>query len=442
MTVKRLITRCLLPSAVVALGLLPAACSCGGKNQWDGDLGTAGAGAPDKVTTTLSTGVDFVHGSGWAADVERAYFSTITAPFNLVRFNPADNTYSVYTHITGGASYALCITGGKVFVTRFGGADTNVCVFNTSSDPPSLVDAYNYTGSGASASIDTDGTYLFVGTITGNLLLIRIDGMVLLDTLALIPGTQIHSVKYNSNDGKVYATTTGLNAWQIPLGEGAFDDDAIVSYTVVISGNLTDDQACDATYFYVGIEGAVGTGGQIIRIPISTFDSQEILAIGPPGSVCQGLWLDTDGTHLWSAWGTDPGQLTRLKLSDGTTERVWLASGETNSNELVQYGDHDYLVACKMSPEKIINLTGLFTEPPMDKPSSGYDYSYWASLRPYDETTPGVSISDLKAYTDGANALGTGWSALGGIATDYAEPTGTEGVSGEVVSGSGVRVKP
>lgn len=406
-----------------------------GQVQWDGQLETLGAVAPDKTTTTLDTGENYIHGSGWAADVARAYFSTKTSPFKLIRYNPADDSKTVYTADTGiSSAAALCITGGKVYVVNASGAldRSAVNIFNTSDSPPTLVSRHVYenAGDGQSDSITTDGTYLYVGTTTGKVLLIRISDMALVYTLTC--DWWIHAIDYNPADGKVYAVSTTPTAYKITrTGE------TLSKVEHNLSGcAISDDITFDDTYLWIASE-STDPGGQLIRIPLAAFDSHELITAGPPGAMCYGVFADSDGDHIWAVWraqGTDPGQLTRLKTSDLSTERIWFASGEIYTNEVVQYDTHKYLVTTFTSPVKVINLTNPFPNLGIEKPSSGSNYSYWASIRPFAETTPGVSISELEAYTDGANGLGTGWSAYGGIATEYTEPTGTEEETGDVLN--------
>ena len=440
--VKGLLARCLLLSALAALGLQAAACG-DGKNQWDGDLGTAGAGAPDTVTTTLASGESYIEASVWAPDVGRAYFGTRNpTPYHLIRFNPADNTYTAYESISP-TRYCMAVevAGGTVFVAHRGYAAASISTFATSASPPELIQTYNY-GSYATASLATDGTYLFVGNAHSQILLVRISDMTLVDTLQLTTAVygEVHALEYDSGSGLLFAS--------IPYGYAGYtfkvhrSGDTLVKDAEYLTGHeITDDIVVAGGYLWLPVE---SWGGTILRVPLTGFDSYEEITFGPTSQGAMGVMLDSEGTHLLviSHDVSYNSQLSRLTLADLTYQRLWFADNELNVDDIIEYAPGKYLISTMGSPAQIINLTNPFPDGGVDKPTSGYDYTYWASLRPYAETTPGVSISDLKVYTDGSNGLGTGWSALGGIATDYAEPTGTEGVSGEVVSGSGVRVKP
>ncbi len=390
----------------------------------------------DKSTVALASGENMIHGSGWDSISGRAYFSTLTDPFKLIRYNPAfPADYSVYTALSGiKDAKGLCIVNGVVYVVHSTSTGLRVSAFNTSSSPPTVSASLSLDGYGGGESIATDGAYLYVGTKgtdnLGYILLIRISDLTLLDDLLMSSSQYIHAIGYCAADGLIYATgQTGL-LWKVSRSGSVLTEVAEYAHS---EGVITDDLTFDDTYLWLGKE-ATSPGGQVMRVPRSTFASHEVLTVGPAGAACFGVFSDDDGEHLWAVWSGTPGQLTRYKLSNGFTEQVVLGSGENSANELVQYGSNKYLATCFLSPAKVVRLINPFPSIAMDKPSSGYDYSYWASLRLFVETAPEVSISDLKAYTDGANGLGTGWSALGGVATDYTQPTGEEGISGDVLN--------
>jgi len=415
--------------------------SAPGKVQWDGQLETLGAAAPDKTTVPL-TGVGGVNdGSCFAQDVQRAYFSFVSIPFRLVRYNPADNTFTTYTAPTGyNNAWGVCTTGGKVYVPStnpLGAGHFSVSVFNTGGAlPDTFEDVHDYDGTLGSGAIATDGTYLYIGG-EGEIHMVRLSDMALVDTLTLTHYIGAHAIGYNTTDGFLYGGDTNI-ATKISIDRT--EDAETLTETAHYHHNCgptTDDLAFSSTHLWLGPENGT-IYGKVLLIPLSTFDSHTLVTLGPTAAAehgyCEGSFMDWDGLHMWTAWGSHPvGQLTRTKLSDMTSERIWLASGENWVNEVIQYDTNKYLIGCWSSPNMVVNLTNPFPNIGLDKPTSAYDYSYWASIRPYAETTPGVSISDLKAYTDGGTFPDTGWSALGGVATQYTQPTGTEGESGDVL---------
>jgi len=75
------------------------------------------------------------------------------------------------------------------------------------------------------------------------------------------------------------------------------------------------------------------------------------------------------------------------------------------------------------------------TANPIQKPASGYNYSYWVSTRLKAQTTPIGTINNLRYFTDGVNGFGTGVTckaAKASIIPDagYRQATGTPGVTG------------
>lgn len=405
-----------------------------GKVQWDGNLETLGACAPEKVTTSLAAGESWIEASGWASDVSMAYFGcrNPSPPYHLIRFDPATNTYTAYTS-TDTARYAmgLVVAGGSVYVARRHTV-TAACfvdVFSTRSSPPALVNTYQW-GSAGTASIATDDTYLFIGTSLGSILLVRLSDMTLVDTLSLPGFLAIHALVYDAASGYLFANSLATGAYKIHRSGDTLVQDAAFNTGRIVC----DDIAVAGGYLWLPYESA-SPGGLVGRIPTTTFDSCENITCGPAGNLLEGVILDSDGLHLWLLWTVDstegPGGLTRLRLSDLNCERIWLDSADGKPDDIIQYAPGKYLVSDWADPSKIINLSNPFPSTGIKPPESGESCSYWASLRPYVETTPEVEVASPLAYTDGANGLGTGWTAKGNRATSYTEPTGTEGVSGD-----------
>jgi hypothetical protein len=67
-------------------------------------------------------------------------------------------------------------------------------------------------------------------------------------------------------------------------------------------------------------------------------------------------------------------------------------------------------------------------------PAAGSNYSYWASIRLYISAITGGTVNNLKWFTDGANGLGTGITALVSTAASYVQATGTAGTTGLVLN--------
>jgi hypothetical protein len=85
------------------------------------------------------------------------------------------------------------------------------------------------------------------------------------------------------------------------------------------------------------------------------------------------------------------------------------------------------------------------TAHPIQVPSSGTNYSYWASLCAVCSVAPATAINNMAVYSDGSDSLGTGIGANigtvsgtnGSITTNYVQATGTPGVTGtQLTSGA------
>jgi len=413
-----------------------------GKVQWNGKVHTLGACAPDKSTVTLDAHESYCDASAWAGDVQRAYLGCKAQPFRLARFDPSTNTHTHYTAPVGyDNAWGVCVTGGKVYVTSGGPAGTDhlyINVFNSSDETPKRVAVYEYDAVGEStnymSAITTDGSHLYLGTEAGQILLVRISDMVLVDTLTLTHGGNVHAIGYNTANGYIYCTGNEDLAYKISRAGGELTEVAHYQHNC---GNMTDDLAFSDTDLWLGPESGVGTPiyGSVLLLPLDTFDSHQLVVCGPPDSRCNGSFIDWDGQHMWTCWwqGASEG-LTRTNLADMTHERIWLADDETAPNEVVQYDTNKYLIITWDGPARVINLTNPFPTIGLKVLPSGSHHSYWVPIRGYVEADVERSVGSINVYTDGENGLGTGWSAIGHRAKEYAQPAGTEEVTGDVLS--------
>jgi len=75
------------------------------------------------------------------------------------------------------------------------------------------------------------------------------------------------------------------------------------------------------------------------------------------------------------------------------------------------------------------------TTNPVRIPTTGTNYSYWATLRlKVTSNTANATISNMKWYTDGTNNLGTGVGLNVAAASAYVQATGTQGTTGDEMS--------
>jgi hypothetical protein len=77
------------------------------------------------------------------------------------------------------------------------------------------------------------------------------------------------------------------------------------------------------------------------------------------------------------------------------------------------------------------------TTNPIQIPTSGTKYSFWATFQLHCTVAPSVSISELKWFTDGTGSFGTGIGLNAARATSYVQATGTAGDTGtELTTGN------
>lgn len=68
-------------------------------------------------------------------------------------------------------------------------------------------------------------------------------------------------------------------------------------------------------------------------------------------------------------------------------------------------------------------------------PSSGTNYSYKCSLQLYYDGSGTGTVDNIRWFTDGVNSLGTGIGLQVKTSSVYSQATGTEGVSGDEMTG-------
>lgn len=75
------------------------------------------------------------------------------------------------------------------------------------------------------------------------------------------------------------------------------------------------------------------------------------------------------------------------------------------------------------------------TTDPILIPSSGSNYSFWATFSLYVSAITSGTVNNIKWYTDGTNSLGTGVTLnVSAAATTYTAATGTVGTTGTVLN--------
>ena len=418
------------------------------KMQVDSLTTLLGSKLPSKTTVALSeTQVRGFHGIKYASDVERVYSSTrygvgTTDGYYLYRVNPSDLSYTYY-HAADYMTTAddLCVTGGKVYVV-YQELWTNphhllIDEFDTSSSPPTLVKTHDLgAGYGYGNSIDTDGTYLYIGTNTET-----VDGYVVKVTIAsdLTISTYKklwydyglgHSLRYDSENNKIFVgrNLTGCLHRLTP-------SDLTVEQTAIVAGiGLFGDDLALVPGFVYAVSECGASVGQVVKFNKMDLSSYTIISAAPPGcGGVGGIAEEPGGEYVWASYYSGPGQLSRIKVSDDTSQRIWLADNEpltgVEGYDELLFCDADTLILFGWDdPSTIVKLSNFGSIPPVKTPASGTNYSYWHPIRLFLEEAG--DVLSMEAFSDGANSLGTGVDLKGAIANDYAEPTGTPGTTG------------
>jgi hypothetical protein len=109
--------------------------------------------------------------------------------------------------------------------------------------------------------------------------------------------------------------------------------------------------------------------------------------------------------------------IRRWTGTTGSPTKTDLAGGNTRANSYDTHSTAD-------------------TTNPVQKPTSGLNYSFAVSTRLSADTTPAGTIDNVRWYADGTNNFGTGISCYGQSATAYKQATGTAGTTGDPLNTS------
>jgi hypothetical protein len=404
-----------------------------GKIQVDGLTHILASEGADKATQTMALGENYPHGSGWASDVGRAYISTLSSPYRLIRIDPDNlSEYSVYTAPTRANGRSLVIDEGRVYVGCSYMGYIYIDEFDTTSSPPSLLSSHGF-GNGYGSDIESlagDGSYLYVATDGRYVLKIRIaDWHIVASTQPTDLGTNmLHAIAYDPEYDYIYSTTGSSQKYIYRFDASDLGNETYQE----LDGPATDDIAVVPGYVYVGYESTGVQGGTVAKIPKADMGSYINIRAGPD-AFCYGVFAEPSQDYVWAAWASSPGELTRIRVSDNAQQRFWLASDENKASEVVFCGGLDkMLVTCwAHQPFKTVRITDPIADEPCQRSDLETRRSYWYPIRLYAEDTPGGTIDSLEVHSDGTTGLGAGVELKGNTATSYVQPTGSAGQGGD-----------
>lgn len=306
-------------------------------------------------TVTLDTGENQIHGFVMAGG--KLFACTLTAPAKLIRFNNLEDLTdrTVLTFASDGfhdnASALVHVTEtDRLYVMFCHASRTTISEVNpaTMTSPTDAIsDTVNPAGTPNGGSICSDGTNLYIVTLTSpsKVLKYRISDFALLTTATLTSRDLGHAILY---DGvSVFATGGSPNIWvaKIHPTDLTFTDAALPSGAVI-----TDDLASDGDYLFAGRETSPSAGKGLLRI------SKDTLAYESLWSDLSAVYaLHFDGRYLWVGHGTSPGKLSRVDPQSGEVAVHTFATGENAANEIVSDGGRLF-VTFYMSPAKVKRL--------------------------------------------------------------------------------------
>jgi hypothetical protein len=303
----------------------------------------------NKQTVTLAAGNNQIHSFIFAKGY--IFGGTRTSPAKFIRFNDLDDLtdYTVTTFANDGKhdnaeSAIYDPTQDKIYILFDNSGNVNVTEFDPDDLSNSDVIDSNTEDAGASGSITSDGTYLYILGRTTDADIYKYDfATYSLDSSAEITGFDNgHSLQYDGTN--LYATGSSSPAWvaKIAPSDLSFSTQAFAAG----DNTATDDFAIAGDFLYVGLE---ATNGIINRVSKSDL-SLERLATGWT-SACYGVYFD--GRYVWGAYSTSPGTIVRLDPTTLEVTSYILDTGENTPNSIISDGQRIF-ITCWLSPAQVI----------------------------------------------------------------------------------------
>lgn len=305
-------------------------------------------------TVTLATGENRVHDLRLING--KLFAVTDTSPARLFRFNNPATNLSDYTAVV----FAIDGLHNQAMSFTYVAAETNIYVaFRSASqlsisriNPVTLAvtDVVNDALDNYADSITNDGTSLFVAAtdaagVTARLVKFALAGFgrTACDFTGL---SGSHAAGYDGTN--VFVTGRATPGWIAKVNPASL---AFTTASFAMGdSSATDDFAFQGNYVWVGLEAA---NGFVLRILKSDLSITRV-PTGVSSSVSYGVMYD--GTNVWNAIPTSPGQIEAIDPSSFATVVYTLASGENMVNEIVNGGSFLY-ASCFLSPSKIMRLT-------------------------------------------------------------------------------------
>ncbi len=297
---------------------------------------------------TLSAGNNYIHGLTFA----RGYIwgVTATSPGRVIRFNPDNlDDYSVTTFDSDGfhnSAVDLLFSKEKDRLYIIFGSMVRNTIVEMNPVTLSYADVVSDTTnpSGTSASLSSDGSFLYVLTNTSPTKIIKysLTDFSTTNTASLTDLNGGHALRFDGTN--LYASSASNPAWiaRITPSSLAYSSQAVAS----ADSPLTDDLTFSGDYVYLGPENT--TSKSILRVNKSTLAIEHIYTNISAASY--GVFFD--GRYIISLHNTSPGTMVRLDPQTLEVKTFTFPTGANSPNEVTTDGQR-YFVTFYLSPAQI-----------------------------------------------------------------------------------------
>jgi len=330
-----------------------------------------GGAAHARESVTLSAGLNQIH-SLFRGPGVTLFGSTRTSPANLIKWADYKNLASYSTLSFSGETAGTAnsadsavydSTTGFIYVcfTAYLNVDTffhnKVAKVNPSDLSYSILidDPIDDTFTTGTPCIETDGTYLYMGTGSNNVAALRRYNLTtgaFVDQVLITGRKRAHTITKDSSNLYLGGPTTALSSgppWAAKVPK-AMSAATSISLNAANVFTVTDDSTLLSGSYWVAHEN--DSTGKISKVATDMSTTTDY----DTGTAADSFGITTDGTNLFVVKNTSPGKIVKMNPADGSViSTTTLQSGENSVNELVFFPETgEYVACCFLSPAIVI----------------------------------------------------------------------------------------
>jgi streptogramin lyase len=285
------------------------------------------------------------HAKSICFDGTHIWIGLFTSPAKIIKMDPADGTYTVYTLSSGeNNAESICFDGTHIWI----GLTTSPAKIIKMDPADGTYTVYTLlSGENNAQAICFDGTHIWIGLWTSPAKIIKMD-----------PADGTYTA-YTLASGEDIATGICFDGTHIWIG--LYTSEAIIikmdpadgtytAYELSKSNDFAYSICFDGAHIWIGLN---TVPARIIKMdPADGTFSADVLSSGEDSarSIC------FDGTHIWIGLNISPAKVIKMNPADGSYTTYTLSSGENIARAICFDGAHVW-VGLSTSPAKIQRIT-------------------------------------------------------------------------------------